>query len=347
MILRAKGPPGPTVGAGLAKGLLDVAVARGAPRDLLLARCGIASDDLANQDGRVPLASYMALMRVGKELSGDPALALHFGEALNLSDISIFGNIGSATPTIQEGMKQLNHYGRLLIEVGGMNSAERFSLVREGKQTWLVDNRPDPDGFPELTESGFARIVCWTRALSDPGREFVKAVQVTHDKPVYSAEYERILRVPVSFGCDRNALSIDEAWTPKGFVPPSRYVTEVLRERAEQLLQSLEGAATVRGRVESAIAPLLHTGRVGADAVAKALGLSRKTLYRKLKEEETSFAAVLDDVRRRSALHHLNGRGASVNETAYLVGFSDASAFSRAFKRWTSVSPRDWKRRTQ
>jgi len=78
-------------------------------------------------------------------------------------------------------------------------------------------------------------------------------------------------------------------------------------------------------------------------AVAKRLGLSRQALYRRLKglkAEGASFDAVLDDLRRGMALDYLGGRELSVNETAYLVGFSDPSAFSRAFKRWTGESPR-------
>jgi AraC-like DNA-binding protein len=69
--------------------------------------------------------------------------------------------------------------------------------------------------------------------------------------------------------------------------------------------------------------------------------MSRQTLYRRLKEEGCTFEQVLDDLRHRLALDYLTARKASVNETAYLVGFSDPAAFSRAFKRWTGKSPRE------
>ena len=70
------------------------------------------------------------------------------------------------------------------------------------------------------------------------------------------------------------------------------------------------------------------------------MGLSHDTLYRKLKEEGVTYEKLLDELRHKMALHYLNGKKVSVNETAYLVGFSDASAFSRAFRRWTGASPR-------
>lgn len=75
------------------------------------------------------------------------------------------------------------------------------------------------------------------------------------------------------------------------------------------------------------------------DAVARQLGISRQTLYRRLKAEGILFAELLDALRHQMALNYLEGKKTSVNETAYLVGFSEPSAFSRAFKRWTGHSP--------
>jgi AraC-like DNA-binding protein len=96
----------------------------------------------------------------------------------------------------------------------------------------------------------------------------------------------------------------------------------------------------MRGRVESLLMPVLHTGDAGVERIAARLGISRQTLFRRLREEKTSFEHVLDDLRHKLAVHYLTGRKVSVTETAYLVGFSDPAAFSRAFKRWTGKSPR-------
>ena len=74
--------------------------------------------------------------------------------------------------------------------------------------------------------------------------------------------------------------------------------------------------------------------------IARKLGLSRQTLFRRLKAEGVTFEKVLDELRHNMAVHYLSEKKASVNETAYLVGFSDPAAFSRAFKRWTGSSPR-------
>jgi len=331
---------GPTVAAGLVKALLEVAVNEGADRDRLLARARIAPAILGDPDARVPLESYRALMHAGQHLTGDPALALHFGEAVTLPDVSIVGLIAQASETMADAFLQVNRFASLLIEVD-TGGKDRLELKADEEGSWLIDNRTNPNDFPELTESSFARMVCSARRFSG-GQSFVKAVHVTHPKPAYSNAYDEILQLPVTFASRKNALLLDPAWAP-AHMPPrtSRYMFGVLSDRAERLLKELEATKTVRAQVESAIIPILHKGDPGVDAIAGKMAMSRKTLYRKLKDEGTTYERLLDELRRRMAEHYLSGKKTSVNETAYLVGFSEPAAFSRAFKRWTGTSPRD------
>jgi AraC-like DNA-binding protein len=93
-----------------------------------------------------------------------------------------------------------------------------------------------------------------------------------------------------------------------------------------------------RGEVEARLEPLLPTGGANIDAVAGAMGVSRQTLYRRLKEEGSTFEQLLDDLRHRLALRYIR-EGMSAKSAAYRLGFSDPAAFSRAFKRWTGRSP--------
>jgi AraC-like DNA-binding protein len=96
-----------------------------------------------------------------------------------------------------------------------------------------------------------------------------------------------------------------------------------------------------RQAVERHIEPLLPAGPLRIEEVARALGYSRQTLYRRLRAEGTTFEQVLDTLRRRVALRLIRDEGLSVKDTAWRLGFSDPAAFSRAFKRWTGSSPRD------
>lgn len=328
-----------TTSAGVAAGLLAFAVQKGADRATLMGRAGLVPEDLEDPDQRLPFATYQALMRAAQEICDDPALALHFGEAVDLAEISIVGLIMNASATMGDAFAQMQRFGRLTLETEGLSDGPRFALsVRDGR-LWMVDTRTDPNDFPELTEGAFARLVCGPRRfLPEP---HVLEVCFTHPAPAWRAEYDRIFQCPVTFSSGWNALRLDPriATWPVALQP--RYVFGVLVERADELLRELEDQRTVRGRVEAELLPLLHTGEVSADTIARALGFSRQTLFRKLKAEGFTFKQVLDDLRHRMALRYLSGSKASVNETAYLVGFSEPAAFSRAFKRWTGRSPRD------
>ena len=325
-----------TVAAGLARGLLELAVSKGASRTELMARSGIGQQDLQDQDNRIPFAKYVALMRAGKELSGDAALALRYGETNDLSQISVVGLIGYASETMAEAFTQLNRYGRLVVEFDG--GPDRFKIVHERGALWIVDARENPNDFPELTESTFARMICGPRQFGVT--QLARAVHVTHPAPAYRKEYERIYGAPVTFNSDRNAVQMEEVWVMHRIQLQPRYVFGILSEHADALLRDLENSKSTRGRVESLLMPILHKGKVSIDAIAAGMGLSRQTLFRRLKAEGITFQKVFDALRHRMALGYLQGKKVSVNETAYLVGFSDPAAFSRAFKRWTGSSPR-------
>jgi AraC-like DNA-binding protein len=325
-----------TVAAGLARGLIELAEQKGASAGVLTERSGIDPADLADQDNRIPFPKYVALMRAAKALCNEPALALHYGETNDMSRISVVGLLGKASETMMEAFVQLNRYARLVVEFDG--GPDRFRLERRTGGLWLVDGRAHPNDFPELTESTFARMICGPRQFGVT--QLAKAVHVTHPEPSYRSEYERIYRAPVTFESDSNAILVDETWMFHRVSDQPRYVFGVLSDRADMLLKELESSKTTRGRVESLLMPILHKGDASMDTVADKLAVSRQTLFRKLKAEGTTFEKVLDELRHRLALQYLGARKVSVNETAYLVGFSDPAAFSRAFKRWTGSSPR-------
>jgi len=336
----------PTIAAGFARALCDLAVAKGAPREVLLNRAAIAPEELADPDFRVPMPRYVALMQAAKELARDPALALHFGEAFTMDALSIVGLIGMSCQTMGEALEQIGRYGQLVIDIAVDDPlGRRLVLQREMGQVWLVDTRSDPNAFPELTESSFARMAAASQRKRAE-RDFVRAIHVSHKAPSYRDEYDRVFGLPVVFESDRNALLMaDDSFLSMTIPNSSRYVFGVLSARADALLKELEAATTTRGAVERLLLPVLHKGSASMEAVAAQMGMSRQTLFRRLKAEGLTFEKVLEALRRRLALDYLQAGKVSVTEAAYLVGFSDPAAFTRAVKRWTGETPRDLKRR--
>lgn len=331
----------PSIAAGVVRRMIDIAVARGADRAALLNQSGILAETLTDQDSRVPMARYKALILAAKAAANDPALVLHYAEEVNLAEVSIVGLIGNASADMTDAFVQLQRYNRLVVEVD-LGAHPRFTNEWIDGKLWLVDYRANPNDFPELTEQAFGQMVCNTRHFGTT--PFVLAVEVTHADPGYRDEYERILGAPVTFGAKRNAMRIDPAWLTHKIAETPHYAFGVLGSHAEELLAQLEAATSVRGQVEGHLLPILHSGNATIAYVSTAMGCSRQTLYRHLKAEGVTFAHILDALRHRMALDYLSARKVSVNETAYLLGFSDPAAFSRAFKRWTGTSPREARR---
>jgi len=327
-----------TIAAGAVRALMEFAVSRGANRETLAERSRIEPSNLRDRDQRIPFAKYVALMRAGQELCRDPALALHFGECVPISEISLGGLVGAYSETMAEGLALFNRYAPLTVEVDMVGTGDRFVYERGNGQVWIIDTRANPNDFPELTESGFARMVCTGRRfLGD--KALLKAVHVTHAEPSYRAEYDRIFRAPVVFRSHRNALLADDSWMAQKPPSTSRPILDVLKAHSEALLEKLESSKSTRGRVESLLMASLGNGGATVGGIAGQLGLSRQSLFRKLKAEGTTFEQVLDGLRHTLALRYLSGEGLSVKETAFRLGFSEPASFSRAFKRWTGTSP--------
>lgn len=325
-----------TIAASGVRSLLEFAISKGASRRALIDRAQLSTIDLDDPDNRIPFSRYVALMHAGQELCSDPALALHFGESVDVAEFSFIPQIGA--PSVTEAFAVMNRYARLTVEVDD-GGADRYVLSRSGGQLWMMDTRKNANDFPELTESSFARIISQMRRFVGDTR-LLKEVHVTHAAPSYRAEYNRIFAVPVVFNSDKNAFQIDEA--AMRLKPPvvSAYASQVLTAHADDLLQKLESSKSTRARVERLLAPILKSGGVRMEAIASELGVSRQTLFRRLKSENVTFEKVLDELRHKMALHYLHGGKMSVSQTAHLVGFSDPAAFSRAFKRWTGSSPK-------
>jgi len=328
----------PTVSAAYAKALFELAVDKGADRAALAASAQIDETAFSNPYDRLPFAKFKALMQAGQTLANAPALGLYFGSQIAFDHLSIVGLVCRAAPTMAAAFDEMNRYGRLIIEVENPSPNDRFKIAHRDGHVWIDDTRSNPNGFPELTESTLGRFICGIGRFF-PDRAFFKSAQVTHEAPEYAALYEEILGVPVMFDCPVNAMQVDETWLNQKINSTRNYVFGPLSAQASALLADLEASKSVRAKVERALMPILHTGDVGMETIAIELGQSKKALYRSLLDEGVGYKTVLDDLRKRLALDYLSTQRVSVNEAAYLVGFSDPSAFSRAFKRWTGKSP--------
>lgn len=332
----------PTVAASLVKAFLDFAVSRGANQPALIKQSRISTDELKEPDNRIALSNYLALLQAAIELCNEPALSLLFGEAVRMQDVSVVGMIGEQAPSVESARRQINRFARLMLDEDDGETSDRIEFIRDGGDVWVKFTSRLYIEYPLLTESAIARCVCGGReAFEETGVvPFPKAIHFTYAEPSYRVEYDRVFRVPLFFNSRMNALVVDEAFLSFKQPQTNPFLSQILTAHAEELLEDLERSKSTRGSVERLLIPILHTGEASVDMIASKIGVSRQTLFRKLKTEGVTFEQVLDELRYKLACEYLNRKGVSVNQTAYLLGFSEPAAFSRAFKRWTGSSPR-------
>lgn len=329
-----------TMAAGFAASFADYACGKGAKRDMLLEESGLTEEDLSDQDNRIPVAAYQALIGTAITQTGDTALLLRHTLETRLETMSVVGQIVHASASLRHSIDQLNRYLHLMGDVELPPGVARFELQRSADGLWIVDHLILPPDRASWSEVSFARFISEFRR-SFPEATFEIAMEVTYPPPPHVDQYPDLFQVPVQFNATRNALQIDPVWDSPDteFEPGNAYAFGVFTRHADEMLAKLQADASIRGQIEAQILPKLHEGSISMDGIARDIAMSRQTLYRRLKEEGITFAEIHDDLRQRMAMEYLEGQKVTVNETAYLLGFSEASSFVRAFKRWTGLSP--------
>ncbi|PXW72799.1 AraC family transcriptional regulator [Loktanella sp. PT4BL] len=329
-----------TMAAGFAAAFAEYACDKGANRTTLLAESGLTEDDLSDQDNRIPVGAYQALIGTAIQQTGDTALLLRHTLESRLETMSVVGQIVHSSASLAHSIDRLNRYLHLMADVNLPAGAPRFELQHTQDGLWIVDHLIVPPDQYLGIEASFARFISEFRR-SFPDATFEIGLEVTYPPPPHVDQYPELFRVPVQFHANRNALRIDPVWdSPETlFEPGNAYAFGVFTRHADAMLKELQADTSIRAQIETQILPKLHEGTISMDRVAKDTGMSRQTLYRRLKDEGITFAEIHDDLRRRMAIEYLDAQKVTVNETAYLLGFSEASSFVRAFKRWTGLSP--------
>ena len=173
------------------------------------------------------------------------------------------------------------------------------------------------------------------------GRLAPSRLKMKHTRTGTPAEFRAFFGVDVEFGADADEISFPR---PTGLLPVvgrDEHLNELLRRYAEEALaRKPQERLTVRSKAEDILPKLLPHGRAVASEVARQLGMSSRTLSRKLAEEDTSFAEILEQLRAALAKRYLNDETLPISEIAWLLGYREVSSLTHAFKRWTGMTPR-------
>ena len=310
------------------RGLLDYVQARGVTQEQLLGGKPIHLED---RDARLPESECAALFDHAAALLNDDAIGLHAGEQIRPGHYGALGYVAMNCATLGEALSGLRRYHALVLDIGPMEQ------TIENGQLCLSWNPDVERPYRQMAEYNLAGLVTFSRWISGRRNNPLR-IDFTYAAPKDLAEHERILGCPINFSQDRYRLVMSADWLAQPLIQPDAAMRTMMEQLAERQMQTLtRGDAITDAR--AAIARRLGEGDVELIAIARQLNLSSRTLQRKLQDANLSFTQLVDDVRKELAERYLADAKLDLVDIAFLLGYSEQSAFTRAYKRWTGHAP--------
>lgn len=282
--------------------------------------------------------TYVAATRVDQELAtiaerrGDPAFALTLARAASVRPLGLFSHMVWLSGTVRDALTRAVKFWSVVSQRTTLTLDETSGPVATLQQR-VVSNAPRGR---ILTEYPFASLALRAREATR-GAFAVRAVRFSHDGEA-TPNYHEVFRAPITFGAAVDELEIETAQLELRLVGGDPITSAALEAKVVELISDARGRDPFIDRVRSAAAANFADAASLA-AVASRLGIGRRTLRRHLEKHGHTLRGIVDELRRERA-EALLVAGRSVKEIAFQLGFSEPSAFSRAYKRWTGKAPK-------
>jgi AraC-like DNA-binding protein len=310
----------------------------GVDREDLLRAAKIDEAQLRDPDARIPLSAIVRLWHAAVLRIPDPTLGLRLGCDACAREFGLVGYTMAFSGTLQAALTRLARYDRIVSE----SLVVHLDAGAEG--TWVrVDAEPALQAFRPAADARLAALLSVCREIAAAPLAPL-TVHLPYRRPADVKEYEKFFRAPLEFGAPATALLLGPDDLARPVSSSDEALTGYLDQLAQQILTTLGSEQTNRDRVRRLLWSSLSDGIPDLDAVARQLGMSARTLQRRLREEDTTFAAVLSEFRQDMARPLLRDGRLAVSEVAFLLGYEDPSSFQRAFRRWSGRSPRAFRR---
>lgn len=320
-----------------------------------LERSGIDVDDARAASGitltvppepdvRVPGSQVERLWEFALERTGDPLVGLHMTEQYSPGTLDILGYVILSCRTIGDVLDRLARYAPLLndglrVEVARIGSDVHCRIrIVEWMDNYLLRA---PDQAIDTMWVGLAREL--RRLTATPLLPKEVAFRRRAPAPRARAEYERVFACPLVFGAHEDRLVMPSSHLDAAVLSANPALLATFERHADAMLATMERQGSHSREVARVLAERLKGAVPELSAVARELSMSDRNLQRALRTDGTSFTQLLDDVRRDLAIRHLADPSTSAGQVGFLLGFSEPSAFTRAFRRWTGKAPGEYR----
>ncbi|RPD40583.1 AraC family transcriptional regulator [Chitinophaga barathri] len=325
--------------------LLAYAAQRDVKPQRLCKLSGIDYKALLKQ-GRLPLnaAQINNLWKNAAHLSNDGLFGLHFGESMQLAALGVVGQIIQTSNSVGEALSNAGAMTPLLTDIFRMQ-------VNHHKKTFTVQFNADakksaasPSTFRHMADFLAVFVV---HELDGLLLQKVEPISVQLPYAVEdAAEYARVLRGPIKKKTGELAIELDNSMLNLSILTANYELQNYLLGKVQGLIKGEEEAGSLEARIYNYLLTNSYLYALSLEAVAANFNISPRNLQRKLKEEGVTFIQIVESVRKTLAEHYLQSGNYQVKDIAYILGYNEPSAFLRAFKRWTGITPAAYQKTT-
>ena len=324
---------------GGAAALIPLLREHGVEPEPLLLEAGLTIQAFDHPDHVVPFSALCRALRLAADQTGLQDIGLRAGMRAELGSLGVLGYFVAHSETVGHGLQALREF----LHVHDQGAAP-FLAVEEGVAFLGYEVlEPGIAGAEQMSFGALAIAANILRALCGPGFA-LRAVSFSYRSPADSTLFRKVFDAPVRFNAERSALAFGTHWLEKPIDGADAYMRELLDARLKEDLSARREAFA--DRAQRVVRMLLASGRCHETDVARAFGMSRRSLSRRLETCGSSFRSVMDSARFDAACAILQSSPITIVEVAARLGYADSSTFARAFRRWSGTSPAHWRKRT-
>ena len=302
----------------------------------IFASAGIELNAIADSCQRIPVGPVNRVWHLAEKIIGNSTFGLDNHRFVNPTTFHALGIALWSSSTLKDALERLARYGKVL------NNAS-IKTFEEGDDAWcltvsiLRDHNDKPMIAYQDIDGFFATIITICRTIYRPDYK-PTLLELERAQPEDTKKHEDLFQCPVIFSAAENRMFFDKTTIDTPLMasdPASARQAEKLTAKRLAILDK----DNLSNQVYLRLLEILPSGNSGEKEVAIALNITLRQLQRKLSDEGTNFRSLLDNTRNELALQYIRNSNIPINEISYLLGFTEAANFSRAFKRWTGQSP--------
>ncbi len=326
----------PVIRVSGAAALLPILAERGIDAEALAAEAGLSAAVFADPDNVVPFAALCRLVNLAAERAALPDIGLRACVDAGLASLGTLGYLVAHSETVGRGLAALEAY--LYVHDQGATPV----IGRDGDTAYLGYEilAPDIPGANQVTFGALAIATNILRKLC--GTAFrLQEVAIAYRAPADTSLFRSFFDAPVRFDAERSAIAFAARWLVMSIPTAEPYLRAILADKIQR--ETALAGEPAAGRIRRVMRSLVAGGRFSVADAAAAFGVNRRTLARHLAGSGTNFREILDEARHDEAQRLLRSPAIPVAEIASRLGYSDTATFTRAFRRWAGVSPRQWR----